>query len=304
MCRAHQHGARAVVAAPSFTLTSDFNITGWVETSLHMVQAHHADGIVFDYESLLMRNEARQYVSLISATRNVFSKYNLQVTTCVAWSPDGIDGRNYPYTDLADASDYLYVMDYDTQSQIFGACIASANAPYFGMMQGIQRYLELGIAAQKLILGVPWYGYRYPCLEGARVDDRFCPIPQVPFRGVNCSDAAGTEVAYGTILQTFKTAKLKSGMQRDDYMNAVYFNTVDQDGSVYQYWFDDAKSMRAKFAWAKSVGLGGVGPYTFDDLDPFKLPEESEAMWSAFDVFSPLNTHDVIFENGEMQDIV
>jgi di-N-acetylchitobiase len=112
----------------------------------------------------------------------------------------------------------------------------------------------------------------------------------VPFRGVNCSDAAGTEVAYGTILQTFKTAKLKSGMKRDDYMNAVYFNAVDEDGTVYQYWFDDAKSMRAKFTWAKSLGLGGVGPYTFDDLDPFKSPEESEAMWSAFDVFSRPNT--------------
>jgi Di-N-acetylchitobiase len=310
ICRAHEHGARAVVAAPSFSLTlDDFNITSWVHTSLYMVQARHADGIVFDYESPLTTrdDEARRtYVSLISTTRAVFSQYNLQVTTCVAWSPDGIDGRNYPYADLADASDFLYVMDYDTQSQIFGPCIASANAPYFGMIRGIERYLELGIDAQKLILGVPWYGYRYPCLEGTTVDARFCPIAQVPFRGVNCSDAAGTEVTYGTILRTYKTTKDNSGMKRDDYMDAVYFNTVDNDGTVYQYFFDDAKSMRNKFSWAKSMGLGGVGPYTFGDLDPVGSPEESEAMWSAFDVFRSTDQHTnkVILESGEMEDIV
>ena len=314
LCRAHEHGARAVVAAPSFSLTSEFNITSWVQTSLHMVQGRHADGIVFDCELPLTRDEARMYVSLISATRDVFSHSNLQVTTCVAWSPDGIDGRNYPYADLANASDFLYVMDYDTQSQISqGPCIASANAPYFGMIRGIERYLQLGIDAQKLLLGVPWYGYRYPCLGGTTtVESRFCPIAQVPFRGVNCSDAAGTEVPYGTILRTYRATKQPNNksnicMKRDEYMDAAYFNTVDSnDGTVYQYFFDDPTSMRHKFSWAKSMRLGGVGPYTFDDLDPVESPEESEAMWSAFDVVRSTDPHanNVLREHVEMENVV
>jgi spore germination protein YaaH len=95
-------------------------------------------------------------------------------------------------------------------------------------------------------------------------------------------------------------------MKRDDYMDAVHFNTVDNDGTVYQYFFDDAKSMRNKFSWAKSMGLGGVGPYTFDDLDPVGSTEESEAMWSAFDVFRSTDQHtnNVILESGELEDIV
>ena len=59
---------------------------------------------------------------------------------------------------LADASDLLYVMDYDTRSQVFDACLASANAPYFGMIKGLQRYFDIGISPSQLVLGVPWYG--------------------------------------------------------------------------------------------------------------------------------------------------
>ena len=38
------------------------------------------------------------------------------------------------------------------------------------------------------------YGYEYVCEPGTAPTARYCPIPFVPFRGVNCSDAAGTEV--------------------------------------------------------------------------------------------------------------
>ncbi len=38
------------------------------------------------------------------------------------------------------------------------------------------------------------YGYEYACEPGTAPTARYCPIPFVPFRGVNCSDAAGTEV--------------------------------------------------------------------------------------------------------------
>ena len=119
-------------------------------------------------------------MALIQATRQYFALHNLQVITCVAWSPDDIDGRNYPYKAMADASDYLYVMDYDTRSQIFDLCLVSVNAPIAGMIHGIQRYLELDILPRKLISGVPWHGYRYPCLPGTTLQSNFCPIPQVP----------------------------------------------------------------------------------------------------------------------------
>ena len=35
----------------------------------------------------------------------------------------------------------------------------------FFQLVGIEDYLALGIPAEKLVLGLPWYGMKYPCLE-------------------------------------------------------------------------------------------------------------------------------------------
>jgi Di-N-acetylchitobiase len=308
MCRAHQHGARALLAAPSFNLTeivtaanpNEF-IRTWVAKSLQMISLRFRDGIVFDMEDPWPKHspQAHAYVKLIRMTRNAFRQHDppLQVSTCVAWSPDNIDGRDYNYRALAEASDLLYVMDYDTQSQVTeGPCVANANAPFAGMKRGIDRYRDMGIDVAKLVLGVPWYGYRYPCLNGTAPDARYCPVPLVPFRGVNCSDAAGTEITYSDLIslyraQTDQEANLTGGWRRDDYMNAAFFNTIE-NGTTMQYWFDDHVSIRDKFAWAAYMGLGGVGPYTFDYLDPIALPTESKQMWSTLDAFHPAHDAD------------
>ena len=42
-------------------------------------------------------------------------------------------------------------------------------------------------------------GYDYPCIGDMGLDDTYCPIKEVPFRGVNCSDAAGSEVGFAEV---------------------------------------------------------------------------------------------------------
>lgn len=42
--------------------------------------------------------------------------------------------------------------------QILGRCIASANAPIDTVRKGVQHWLDLGVPAHKLVLGLPWYG--------------------------------------------------------------------------------------------------------------------------------------------------
>ena len=61
----------------------------------------------------------------------------VQVTFDVAWSADCIDGRCYDYKGIAKSCDFLFVMSYDEQSQIFGSCIAMANSPYNKTAQGM-----------------------------------------------------------------------------------------------------------------------------------------------------------------------
>lgn len=111
------------------------------------------------------------------------------MTYDVAWSPNCIDGRCYQVDKFANITDFLVVMAYDEQSQIYGPCQAYANSPLDKTELGIKQYLTLGINPDKLVLGQPWYGYDYTCLK--LTDDTVCAIEEVPYIGVNCSDAAG-----------------------------------------------------------------------------------------------------------------
>ena len=282
MCAAHAAGARVVMAAPQpeKVLTSNDTVrASWVADAVAMVLAKFGDGLVFDWESPCSVGCAEQhwYATLIAETRAAFRKLSpaYQVSVCVAWSPDGIDGRDYDIGAFAAAADLLYVMDYDTRSQIFDACIAGANAPYFGMVHGLSRYLALGVRPSQIILGVPWYGYRYPCVVGTASSAEVCPIAEVPFRGINCSDAAGRELSHDAILA--KLPHSSTGRRWDSYQRAPYFNTVE-GGRTVQYWYDDEESLKPKYVHARALGLRGVGPFTFTDVS-------TPSMYEAIDAF-------------------
>ena len=281
MCAAHAAGARVIMAAPQPEKVFTDNATAraeWVAAAVQGVVANHMDGIVFDWESPCESgaDSQRIYATLIAETRAALHELqpSYQVSVCVAWSPDGIDGRNYDIQAFAAASDVVYVMDYDTRSQIFDACQAAANAPFFGMAYGLQRHLAL-VPREKIVLGVPWYGYRYSCLAGTAADAPTCPIAQVPFRGINCSDAAGGEVGIEGIQA--KLASSTTGRLWEAYQGAAYFNTVE-NGTTVQYWYDDVQSLTPKYAHARELGLLGVGPFTFVDTT-------DQAMYDALDAF-------------------
>jgi hypothetical protein len=44
-----------------------------------------------------------------------------------------------------------------------------ANSGLQKTEEGLTKYMDLGIPAAKLVLGVPWYGYNYECINLAEV---------------------------------------------------------------------------------------------------------------------------------------
>ena len=120
---------------------------------------------------------------------------------------------------------------------------------------------------------------------GTPRDATFCPIALVPFRGVNCSDAAGGEVPYANIMRVADAPDARvTARGWDANMAAPWMNVVEANATV-QYWWDDPDSLALKYAFAKRAGLRGVGPFTWSDLDPENAPEETAAMWAALGEF-------------------
>lgn len=306
-CVAHEHGVRVIQGSPPINLHSmvanETAIQEWIDNVVLLLQVTFRDGIVFDYEEPLTENsiEGITYAHLINQTRYRLQSINpsYQITTCIPWSPDSIDGRSYPWPALAAASDLLYVMVYDVQSQIYNsACVAGANSPYGAMVQGVSRYLEIGINPQQLILGIPWYGYKYPCIsDRMTINDRFCFLNYKPFRNVKCSDAIGKEYDYSVLMEQFRSNDndmlITSDMQWDDNMESPYFNMIDLETYEFsQVWFDNPQSLRIKYQWAKQQNLGGIGPFTINNVNVHESAMDAIEMWSSFDAYFIMDNND------------
>eukprot|EP00123_Amoebidium_parasiticum_P021156 comp6252_c0_seq1/m.2073 comp6252_c0_seq1/g.2073 ORF comp6252_c0_seq1/g.2073 comp6252_c0_seq1/m.2073 type:complete len:429 (-) comp6252_c0_seq1:64-1350(-) len=291
MCYAHSKGVRVIAATPpGLPLTGDRGKRAeWIKSVVSLVQTHHMDGVTFDYEEPIAADapERDYYTALVKeATEALHSAVpGSQVSVCAAWAPDNIDGRAYDYHSLAAVSDLLYVMVYDTRSQVFDRCLAGANAPLSLTQRGLARYMDIGVPKDKIILGVPWYGYTYPCVNMSSPQDIYCPIPFVPFRGVDCSDAAGAELDLRVILRKLEEGKNTTAVMWDDSVKAPYFNYVHEDGTIHQMWFDNAASLSLKYKLAHDMGIRGAGPFTYDDavakVDGPLQRTELPAMWKA-----------------------
>jgi len=289
MCYAHSKGVRVVISAsyPVDQLGDEDKRKMWVQTQLETVQQIYADGINIDIEDPTQNgtNQSSLLTALVSEVYTAFKSANMndQVTFDVAWSPDCIDGRCYQYDQIAKWTDFLVIMAYDERSQIFGPCVASANSALPTTAHGLQGYLDLGINASHLVLGLPWYGYDYPCVNLS--DDNICTISEVPFRGVNCSDAAGRQRTYADIRELIRSST--SIIVWNTTLETPYFD-YKMNGTEHQVWYDDPESLQLKYIYAKQHAVRGLAFWNVDSLDysdsPFSMKLTAE-MWEAVSVF-------------------
>ncbi|KAL8178383.1 UNVERIFIED_CONTAM: hypothetical protein K2H54_044105, partial [Gekko kuhli] len=195
----------------------------WIDQKVELAKRQYMDGINIDIEQMVKKSSAEYYAltALVKETTEAFHREipGSQVTFDVAWSPKCIDRRCYNYTGIADSCDFVFVMSYDEQSQVWTDCIARANAPYNQTLTGYSDYIHMGINPKKLVMGVPWYGYDYSCLSLSKA--HICSIKEVSFRGAPCSDAAGRQFPYKVIMNWANSSM--SGILWDEEQKAPYF---------------------------------------------------------------------------------
>ncbi|KAL2090117.1 hypothetical protein ACEWY4_014805 [Coilia grayii] len=286
MCFAHSKGARLVLKGDVSVsaMVDPTNRTAWIKEKISLAKKQFMDGINIDIEQAV-EDKSPEYFALTALVKETTDAFHReipgsQVSFDVAWSPKCIDKRCYDYRGIADSCDLLFVMSYDEQSQIWGDCIAMANAPYNQTLTAYDQYIEMKIEPKKLVMGVPWYGYDYPCLTFSQAG--VCTIQEVPFRGAPCSDAAGRQIPYSTMMKQINSSM--SGRIWDKDQRAPYYNYKDAEGQVHQVWYDDPKSISLKAAYVNKLGLRGIGMWNGNLLDYSNNPvaqQQSRDMWDA-----------------------
>lgn len=286
MCHAHSKGARVVLKGD--VLLSDIvdqeNRTAWITEKVNLAKSQFMDGINIDIEQAVEEGSP-QYFALTNLVKETTEAFHTgipgsQVSFDVAWSPKCIDKRCYDYETIAESCDLLFVMSYDEQSQIMGDCIAMANAPLNQTLNGYNQYMNMKIDPKKLVMGLPWYGYDYLCLNLSQ--EGVCSIAKVPFRGAPCSDAAGRQKTYKWIMKQVNASM--SGRLWDDEQWAPFFNYKDEKGQIHQVWYDDPQSLCVKANFVQVRGLRGVGMWNGNILDYSEEPvarRQTSMMWNA-----------------------
>jgi chitinase len=182
-----QHGLRVHLSIGGWERGNDFvDLTAnsntrrvFIENLLTYLLAHNLDGADFDWEFPQNDTEFSNYISLLTEAQTTLSARGMSVSVALPADP------SFPLADFA-VVDRVHIMSYDR---------AAKHATYEQAMDDVQLFLDAGIPAQKLILGVPFYGRNM----------------QPPYR----------VLSYAEIMKQYQPA---SGM---DEVDGIYFNGLE-----------------------------------------------------------------------------
>lgn len=117
-------------------------------------------------------------------------------------------------------------------------------------INAVRRVLDYAVSViprKKIMMGMPLYGYdwKLPFVQGGPFAPRISP-----------QEALSTASRYGSIVKYDREAQ------------SPFFNYYDRDRKEHIVWFEDARSVRAKFLTAVEYGLRGVSYWVLGESFP------------------------------------
>eukprot|EP01043_Picozoa_sp_COSAG02_P065789 COSAG02_NODE_10031_length_2043_cov_3.713992_1_plen_487_part_00 len=345
LCHAHAHGVRITLGdgGTGYDFT-DKAAHAWINRTVERVQSMHVDGINIDLEinncsgrigncdnpdgwsSEAMANLTRHTAALTTALHAAVPGSHVSFDTpSLGLYEEGADGRgcgymygrNYDFKGLADAADFLLVMDYDSNDPALNGTFNKtgqynggynpwrwpgkgpfassgqgyANAGLGVIAQGVECYRKLGVPTSKLVMAFPWYSYNYQCEDrGAgelpppvgAADDDWCRV-------VNAS-IINIDGAESVAIRQRIMADAIGGVRWNNKTGTpyLYYKAVPgawDAGRIHRLDFDNPHSLALKAAYAKSVGARGVGAWTCDIID-YSNTALATAYWDSFKAFT------------------
>ena len=138
----------------------------------------------------------------------------------------------HDYAAHSRAADYVVLMTYEW-GYTYGPPMAVAP------IERVRQVLDYAVSvmpAGKILLGVPNYGYDWT----------------LPFRQ---GSAARVLSNVGAVTLAGQAG---AAIEYDERAQAPFFRYYDSDGRQHEVWFEDARSLRAKYALVGEYGLAGV----------------------------------------------
>ena len=179
--------------------------------------------------------QASVYAQLVARLRTAVNAMDGEVMVALApktsRAQKGLLYEGHDYRLLGEAADRLLLMTYEW-GYTYGPPMAVAP---LNKVEEVVRFAVGEIPAQKLYLGIPAYGYDWslPYRQGTAAKSL------APQEAVRLAISADAQILY------------------EEEQQAPYFYYTDKTGE-HVVWFEDARSVAAKYALAAQYGLYGV----------------------------------------------
>jgi len=194
-------------------------------------------GLDVDFE-YLPGSLAESYAAFLSRLRRLLTAHGLFLwaalvpKTSSAQSGLLYEGHSYPA--VAAAADAVLLMTYEW-GYTYGPPMAVAP---IANVRAVLDYAITEIPSEKILLGIPNYGYDWPL-----------PFVQGATRAQSISNQRAIELAI----------QYNIAIQYDETAQSPFFHYTAADGVVHEVWFEDARSMEVKLRLIAEYGFRGCG---------------------------------------------
>lgn len=231
------------------------------------INQYNLDGVDIDIEGLTEADRTNFTDFVTKLNKQIPDK---EVSIAVAANPNswtkGWQGM-YDYNALSLNSDYLMIMAYDENWDG-----DTSNGPVAGLPwveKSIQYALNQGVASDKIVLGIPFYGRIWktdgPTSNGTKVNGT-----GVSHKLINdIIQAYNGKVDYDT---TEQCPKVTFTIKATDPTTKV--GGVELTAGNYILWYDNQESITKKIQLVSKYNLKGTGSWS--------LNQEDTAMWNYF----------------------
>ena len=261
---AHRHGTRVVLTISVFAWTTaqantQRSILGSRAARLRLakqavaaVRDRGADGVNLDFEPLAS-GYSDEFVSLLKTFRSQLNKVRkgYQLT----YDTTGYIG-NYPLEASVGkgAADAIFVMGYDYRTSSSGTAgsVDPLSGPAYDLADTVRAYTAR-VSPSRVILGLPWYGRAWST-DGKTPRSKTLPGAKYGYSAaVNYENVVALVAKYG---------RKWDALERSPYLVYRRENCTSTYGCVTswrQVYFDDAASLKQRYAIVNDYGLRGAG---------------------------------------------
>lgn len=206
-----------------------------LDQAIQVMQMKGYRGLDFDFEYLGAQNRERYVRFLMKAAQRIKP---LGYTLSAALAPKmsgtqkGVLYEGHDYEAIGRVVDFMFIMTYEWG---WSGGPPQAVSP-INLMRRVINYALSVVPSQKIMMGIPLYGYDWtlPYVPKGKWAKSISPQ-----RGIELADRYGASIKY------------------DQTAQAPWFRYTDEQGREHEVWFEDARSIQAKFNLAKDLKLRG-----------------------------------------------